>query len=87
MRWIVYLLWSESGARTYVGVTVDQARRLDEHNGKRRGGAKTTRAHRPWTPVRTWGPFATRGEAQAVEYKIKRLSGLAARRAFSLDTK
>ena len=82
MRWVVYLLWSEIGQRTYVGVTVDMDRRLEEHNGVRRGGAKATRANRPWTLVRTWGPFATNSEAQRVEHAIKRLSGLAARRAW-----
>jgi putative endonuclease len=81
-QWVVYLLWSESGQRTYVGVTVDAERRLAQHNGERSGGAKATRARRPWTLVRTWGPFATNSEAQSVEYKIKRLSGLSARRAY-----
>ena len=75
--WLVYVLLSSDGARTYVGVTVELERRLEQHNGTRPGGAKSTRAGRPWRVGARHGPFATRGEAQAIEARIKRRSGLA----------
>lgn len=46
-----YLLTSNNPkypGKTYIGVTVDPTRRLDEHNRVRKGGAKRTAAARPW---------------------------------------
>ncbi len=80
MSWIVYVL--ESAARTYVGITTDLDRRLEQHNGQRRGGAKATRASRPWRVARQWGPFPSRGEALRLEHAVKRLRG---RRRLSAD--
>lgn len=70
----MYVLASVSG-RTYVGCTVDLERRLDEHNGKRRGGAKSTRVGRPWQIAKCYGPYPDRSTAQRVEAKVKSLSG------------
>jgi structure-specific endonuclease subunit SLX1 len=75
--WFVYVLLSSDGARTYVGVTVELTRRLDQHNGSLPGGAKATRAGRPWIVGARHGPFATRGEAQAIEARLKRRTGRA----------
>ncbi len=75
--WVVYVLRSRSGPRTYVGIALDVKQRLSQHNGRVPGGAKSTRAGRPWRVAKTFGPFATRGEAQRVEAQIKRLRGLA----------
>ncbi len=72
--WFVYVLLSRAG-RTYVGVTTDVGRRLRQHNGDLRGGARATRAGRPWRMARVVGPLTTRGRAQAAEYVIKRLRG------------
>lgn len=41
MSFYCYLLCTESG-HTYVGATVDPDRRLEQHNGKRSGGARAT---------------------------------------------
>ncbi|MBM4014123.1 MAG: GIY-YIG nuclease family protein [Planctomycetes bacterium] len=73
MSWFVYVL--ASATRTYVGITTDLDRRLEQHNGTRRGGARATRAGRPWRLARRWGPFASRGEALRLEYAVKRLRG------------
>lgn len=71
--WWVYVLVSGARRRTYVGISVDVDRRLQEHNGVRCGGAKATRAGRPWRIHRRFGPYATRGEAQRIEAFIKKL--------------
>ncbi len=75
--WLVYVLLSHDGARTYVGVTLELDRRLEQHNGALPGGAKATRAGRPWRVGARHGPFATRGEAQSIEARLKRRSGRA----------
>jgi len=74
--WFVYVLVSRAG-RTYVGVTTDVARRLRQHNGALKGGARATRAHRPWQVARIAGPLPTRGAAQSAEHALKRASGRA----------
>ena len=75
MAWFVYVLVSDRAARTYVGVTVDPDRRLAQHNGSRAGGAKATRAGRPWRLGATFGPFRSRSEAQRAEWEIKSRPG------------
>lgn len=75
MDWTVYVLSSRIAARTYVGITVDLALRLEQHNGRAPGGARATRAGRPWKLRKTYGPFPTRSEAQRIEYAVKRLRG------------
>jgi putative endonuclease len=75
--WLVYVLVSRDGARTYVGVTLEIDRRLEQHNGTLPGGAKSTRAGRPWLVGARHGPFATRAEAQAIEARLKRRTGRA----------
>ena len=76
VAWLVYVLRSRAGPRTYVGIALDVKRRLAQHNGRLPGGAKSTRAGRPWRVAKTFGPFDTRGQAQRVEASIKRLRGL-----------
>jgi putative endonuclease len=73
--WVVYVLMSSDEHRTYVGITSDLPRRLEEHNGVRPRGAKATRPGRPWRVGATYGPFETRAEALQVEYQVKLRSG------------
>jgi putative endonuclease len=75
MAWTVYVLVSRVSQRTYVGIALDCKRRLAQHNGKLPGGAKSTRADRPWRVAKRFGPFDARGEAQSVEHRLKRLRG------------
>jgi predicted GIY-YIG superfamily endonuclease len=42
MSFYCYLLCTHSGGNTYVGATTEPDRRLDQHNGKRSGGARAT---------------------------------------------
>lgn len=73
--WWVYVLVSSEG-RTYVGITNDLSRRLDEHNGVLPGGAKATRRGRPWSIGQRFGPLPHRGDALRVEARIKRRTGM-----------
>lgn len=69
------MLVSVRGPRTYVGITTELERRLEQHNGERPGGARSTRSGRPWALGRIYGPFPDRATAQSAEYTIKRLRG------------
>jgi predicted GIY-YIG superfamily endonuclease len=53
MDWLMYILVSANSRRTYVGVTNNFPRRIRQHNGELKGGAKATRAEsaRPWVPL------------------------------------
>lgn len=78
--WFVYVLQSQQarGGRPgfyYVGSTTDPLRRLEQHNGERRGGGKYTAAHRPWVLCIVHGPYADRGEAFRGEMALKRKRG------------
>ena len=73
--WKVYVLSSRSAGRTYVGIARDVRARLRQHNGLEPGGARSTRAGRPWRVRKTYGPYATRGEAQSIEFAVKQLRG------------
>lgn len=73
--WYVYVLVSVARQRTYVGISTDPERRLRQHNGERPGGARSTRAGRPWERARLHGPFETRGEALRIERALKRRRG------------
>ena len=75
VTWHVYVLLSATTGTTYAGSTTDAERRLAQHNGELPGGAKATRAGRPWQLAVLYGPFADRAEAQAAEYQVKRLRG------------
>lgn len=75
-EWWVYVITSTYG-KTYVGCAKNIDKRIEQHNGKRVGGAKSTRGGRPWVLSRTLGPFTSRGEAQKVEFAVKSLKGQA----------
>eukprot|EP00438_Fugacium_kawagutii_P009080 Skav233247 [mRNA] locus=scaffold2786:119058:121401:- [translate_table: standard] len=47
-KYCCYVLRSLTGSRTYTGITTDLSRRLRQHNGELRGGARATRAGGPW---------------------------------------
>lgn len=75
MAWHVYVLVSESCAASYVGITTDLERRVEQHNGELPGGARSTTRGRPWSVAVTHGPYDTRGEALRVEHRLKRCRG------------
>jgi len=70
-RSFVYILQSKvAPTRTYVGVTNDIHRRLRQHNGHLAGGARYTKAHRPWF-MHSLFELPSRREALSLEWKIK----------------
>ena len=73
-KWTVYILISRDHSRTYVGVCLDITKRLAQHNGDLVGGAKSTRAGRPWCVRKKIENITSRSEAQALEAQIKSLS-------------
>lgn len=75
MSWWVYVLVAAGGGRTYVGVSTDAGRRLDQHNGRLAGGAKATRPGRPWRLGAVYGPYPNRGDAQRAERAVRRHRG------------
>lgn len=75
-RWWLYVLVSADERRTYVGITLDVERRVAQHNGDRPGGARSTRAGRPWRVGRVFGPYADRGAVSRAERALKAVRGL-----------
>jgi putative endonuclease len=70
--WVVYVIQSARGI-LYTGITKDIIRRVRQHNGDLAGGAKATRAGRPWTLV--YAELTPgRGEASRRESHIKGLT-------------
>jgi len=67
----IYILRSTiNEKKSYVGVTNSLPRRLRQHNGELKGGARYTHAHRPW---RFFAIFVVgnRHDALSIEWKIK----------------
>ena len=72
--WTLYCLTRTGGrsrAQTYVGVTVDLARRLRQHNGELAGGAKATRGGR-WALLYTVTGFRKQRWALQWEWRLHR---------------
>uniref|UniRef100_A0A7C8YS97 GIY-YIG domain-containing protein n=1 Tax=Opuntia streptacantha TaxID=393608 RepID=A0A7C8YS97_OPUST len=73
--WCVYLIASTNPPlKTYIGSTNDFCRRLQQHNGELKGGAKSSRAGRPWVCACIVHGFANQSEACKFESKWKILS-------------
>uniref|UniRef100_A0A7S1XLA6 GIY-YIG domain-containing protein n=1 Tax=Phaeomonas parva TaxID=124430 RepID=A0A7S1XLA6_9STRA len=53
---------------TYVGFTVNPHRRLRQHNGEIKGGAKRTRMYRPWETAVVVGGFTQKTKALSFEW-------------------
>lgn len=70
--WYVYVIVSDN--TYYVGSTNNVERRLRQHNGELRGGAKFTRG-RAWKVGVVYGPYSSRSSAQKIEVRVKRLRG------------
>jgi predicted GIY-YIG superfamily endonuclease len=74
--WYVYCLATvEEPIQTYVGATIDLDRRLSQHNGEQRGGAKATQ-RRPagWYRVCHIEGFESEKQALSFEWHWKHFS-------------
>ena len=69
--WFVYIVQCSDGT-LYTGVTTDIDRRVLEHNSNNKG-AKYTMFRRP-VKLLWYTKYSSRSEAQAAEYKLKKLS-------------
>ena len=67
----VYILYSVSADKYYIGHTEDIDKRLYQHNNPIRH-SKYTSKHLPWTLVVYFPKYATRAEAMKVEKFIKK---------------
>ncbi|XP_057842103.1 uncharacterized protein LOC131051544 [Cryptomeria japonica] len=83
--WRVYLIISADMRKTYVGVTTNFKRRLRQHNGELNGGAKASRAGRPWQCVCLVHGFKDRSEACEFEWKWKHFSRKSSRKSKKLE--
>lgn len=70
--WRIYMVLCADGT-LYTGITTDIERRLAQHNGIKKGGARYTRCRRPVELV--WAERCDdRSGASRREYQVKRLS-------------
>ena len=85
MSYCCYCLRSLASRRTYIGITNNLPRRLRQHNGEIKGGAKYTRAGQPWEVALYVTGFKCQREVLMFEWawkhaKKNRAAGLSARR-------
>lgn len=72
---IYYCYILKSGNRTYNGYTVDPERRLRQHNGEIKGGAKATAGKGPWKFIFIMEGFITQSNTLSCEWRIKNPKG------------
>lgn len=70
--WYLYLIRCNDGS-FYTGIAIDIVRRLSEHRGEGKTGAKYVRGRRPLTLV-LQRKLGSRGLALRVERRVKKLS-------------
>lgn len=70
--WLVYVLYSPTARRSYVGATVNAPRRLRQHRGELVGGARATRVAGDWVFLAHVVGFATQHDALRFEWLLKR---------------
>ena len=70
MQFYIYILWSKTSEKYYVGFSEDVIRRLDQHNNARR--TKYTSKHLPWILAGYFAISNDRGAAMRAEKIIKK---------------
>jgi len=77
MSWICYILRSTNDkcTRTYNGSTNNLERRIRQHNGELKGGAKATKSNRPWEPICIIYNIPDQITALKLEWRIKHPTG------------
>src|SRR3569623_1261957 len=73
MSYLCYLI--ANGRRTYVGITNNFTRRIRQHNGEIKGGARYTKSNydptHPWRPLCMIKGIRSKGAAMSIEKWIK----------------
>ena len=72
-EYICYIL--KCNNYTYNGCTNNFRRRIRQHNGEIKGGAKCTSRRNPWEPICIITGFTDNIEALQTEWRIKRVEG------------
>lgn len=72
---VYYCYIIKSGNRTYNGYTIDPKRRLRQHNGEIKGGAKSTTGKGPWKFIFIMTGFITESNTLSCEWRIKHPTG------------
>lgn len=80
-QWFLYIIRTASG-QLYTGISVDPLRRLRQHNGELKGGAKALRGKGPLQLVYQQ-TFSDRASASKAEYHLKQQSKAAKERLIS----
>ena len=70
LKMIVY--WVKSGAKDYIGATKDFSKRIRQHNGEIKGGARCTKG-RVWSRHKIVVGFHDWRECLKFEWHLKRL--------------
>lgn len=81
-EWVVYLLYNDIQGKTYLGISNDWKRRLRQHNGEIKGGARNTRGKvGEWVAkcYITSDGYLDRSSAGKIE------SGIRGKKVYSLD--
>lgn len=73
-HYFCYMLTSSVCGATYIGASTDPWRRLRQHNGELRGGARATRQKRPWNLHVIVGGFSEWRDALRYEWAWKHRS-------------
>ena len=80
-NYICYILKCDNW--TYNGCTNNFERRIRQHNGEIKGGAKCTSKRGPWSPYCIITGFQDNVEALQTEWRIKRVEGRRRAKTFS----
>ena len=71
MDWTLYLLYNKCSKMTYIGITKDLEKRIKQHNGTLRGGAKFTKAFKKDGEWEIYGFIDQLSEHEARSFEIK----------------
>lgn len=79
-RWVCYLIRSTRSSHTYVGISNQLHRRLRQHNGLIKGGAKYTRGKGPWALVCYVTNLPSESAVKQLEWRLHHLPKQGGRR-------
>ena len=76
-HWVCYVIGHENQRATYCGMSNNVVRRLRQHNGEIKGGARyTSRVHKGcWTPLIHVRGFQSRRQVAQFEWAMKKRRG------------